>query len=408
MGRPRLLFLGQALPYPPDGGVSIRMYHTLRILAGTFEVTALLFYRRTIRDPSAVSSARKALSALASVQAFPIPQEESRIRWFWDHLRSVASNSAYTRYVYASQAFGTALDRALSATRFDVAHMDSLDLVAYLPRIGGIPVFCSHHNVESSLLRRRAVSLKPLGRQYLRHQAALIEREEREWLGRVDVNIAVSEADASALRALAPGARVEVLPNGVDTEYFAPHDGPGGGGIVSVGGTSWHPNLDGLEFLTADILPRIRKSRPDTDAVWVGRATASQRKAYARRGIELTGYVEDVRPFLRAAACFVAPLRFGGGTKLKILDAWAMGKAIVATPAACEGLEARDGENILIRSDPGAFSEAVVRVLEDDPLRRKLEQNARRTAEGTYSWRTIGQEMTRLYREFVNRTAGAA
>jgi polysaccharide biosynthesis protein PslH len=122
---------------------------------------------------------------------------------------------------------------------------------------------------------------------------------------------------------------------------------------------------------------------------------------YAQRRVALTGHVDDIRPYVGSAACYVVPLRIGGGTRLKILDAWAMGKAVVSTSVGCEGLDAADGQNILIRDDPAAFAAAVLMVLRDSGLRAALERNARATAEQKYSWTVIGEKMRRVYGEVL-------
>jgi glycosyltransferase involved in cell wall biosynthesis len=272
--------------------------------------------------------------------------------------------------------------------------MDSLDLAAYLPSLRDLPVVCVHHNVESLLLRRRARAERRAWRRwYVDLQGKLVERKERHWCGKVALNIAVSEVDRQLLARLAPNGRFAVVPNGVDTDEFQPARGREGG-LVCVGGLGTLANRDGLDFLCEDILPIVRQSYPNITAQWVGRATEQDRKQYKEQfDTELTGYVDDVRSYVADAACYVVPLRVGGGTRLKILDAWAMGKAVVSTSVGCEGLDARDGENILIRDSPNEFAKAVAEVLADPGLRNRLGAAARRTAEQEYSWRVIGEQM---------------
>ncbi len=400
--RPKLLFLCQTLPFPPDGGVQIRTYNVLRLLARTFDVTALCFYRTgTCPTEGAVGAAVAGLEALpgvAGVEAFPIPQEHSRPRLAWDHLRSVASRRAYTVFSYESAAYRARVEELLRTRRFDLVHVDSLDLSGYLPLLRGTPVVCVHHNVESALLRRRADNESSTPRRrYVALQADLLEAEERRWCGRMALNVAVSEEDRRRFGRLAPGAPFTVVPNGVDTDTFRPASVPQAG-VVFVGGYSWYPNRDALVHFAEDVLPLLRAQVPGVAVHWVGRAPDEVRREYRERhGMELTGYVEDIRPTVQAAACYVVPLRVGGGTRLKILDAWAMGKAVVSTSVGCEGLDARDGENILVRDDPAEFAAAVRRVLEDETLRARLGEGARRTAEEVYEWEVIGRSMTREY-----------
>jgi glycosyltransferase involved in cell wall biosynthesis len=138
----------------------------------------------------------------------------------------------------------------------------------------------------------------------------------------------------------------------------------------------------------------------DEPVTWIGRAPQPVRRDYEKKyGIQLTGYVDDIRPLVQAAACYIAPLRAGGGTRLKILDAWAMGKAVVSTAVGCEGLDARDCDNILIRDTADGFADAIRNVLGDKALRARLGVGARRTAEKKYDWEVIGRPMLDRYRE---------
>jgi glycosyltransferase involved in cell wall biosynthesis len=412
--RPRLLLLVQTLPFPPDGGVHIRTFHVIRLLSRMFDITALCFYRRAERPrPEDVAASLDGLRPFARVEAFPIPQEHDPARLVWDHLRSVATGNAYTWYAYDSDPVRRRVSALVAEERFDLVHIDSLDLACYLPLVRAIPTVCAHHNVESALMRRRASAERSRVRgAYLAHQAALLERLERRWSGGMALNVTVSPNDQRELERLAPGAAVVQVPNGVDVEAFHPTDDTGETGVVSVGGINWFPNRDALAYFSADILPRLRAIVPGASMSWVGRAEADERAEYrARYGVELTGYVEDIRPVVQSAACFVVPLRVGGGTRLKILDAWAMGKAVVSTSVGCEGLEAIDGENILIRDTPDGFAAAVADVLCDASLRVRLGCAGRATVERTYSWEVIGEGMLAAYAALLPgafRAAGAS
>jgi glycosyltransferase involved in cell wall biosynthesis len=401
--RPSLLFLCQTLPFPPDGGVSVRTYNVLRLLAREFTITALCFYRRAERSsPEAVSQSVRGLSRFAHVEAFPIPQEHSRVRLLADHSQSLVRLEAYTRWTYESREYRARIASHLAAGQVNLVHMDSLDLAGYLPLLAGVPVVCTHHNVESLLLRRRALAERtPWRRAYLRLQSAWVEKLERYWCGRVALNIAVSEPDRQKFVRIAPRARFSIIPNGVDVDAIRPMPGPQEG-VVFVGGSGWFPNRDALEYFSKEILPLVRAGGTNPVVRWVGRSSESDRQYYARHDrIDLTGYVEDVRPIIAGAACYVVPLRVGGGTRLKILEAWAMGKAVVSTSIGCEGLEATDGENILVRDTPVEFAKAVRDVMLDSALRERLGQAARTTAERRYGWSAIGAELNRLYLPLV-------
>jgi glycosyltransferase involved in cell wall biosynthesis len=370
----------------------------MRLLARTFDVTALCFYRRATRPTDAqVRAGIAGLGELAEVEAFPIPQENSRARLFVDHARSVLTGNAYTRFAYSSRDFASRLKELIGEKQFDLVHMDSLDLSAYLPLLNGLPVVCTHHNVESSLLRRRSRAEGGLKGLYVGHQAELTEKEERAFVPEFALNVTVSENDRAELAKLAPSARIAVVPNGVDTQVFTPENREQDG-LVFVGGHSWLPNREAMSHFAAEILPLVNKQCGHVPVTWVGRAPESVIREYTTKfGFHMTGFVDDIRPFVRSAACYVVPLLTGGGTRLKILDAWSMGKAVVSTSVGCEGLAAVDGENILIRDEPAAFADAVRAVLSDETLRQRLGANARKIAEQTYDWDIIGKTMTADY-----------
>src|SRR6185312_8703800 len=220
--RPKLLFLSQTLPFPPDGGVKIRTYNVLKQLATAFDIVALCFYRaKAAGFNQQVDAALVGLGEFARVEAFPIPQEHSRPRLLRDHVQSLLSARVYTAFAYRSPRFRARLVQLLHEERFDLAHADSLDLSDYFPLIEGVPVVCVHHDAQSVLLRRRADRYRtPWNRWYLSHQAELMRREESWWCPPVALNVAVSETDQDALKTVAPAGRFTVVPNGVDLEYF--------------------------------------------------------------------------------------------------------------------------------------------------------------------------------------------
>ena len=410
--RPRLLFLCQTVPFPPDGGVWIRTYNVVRLLARRFELTMLCF-ERAVASKQGFSENGNAeeLRRYGLVEVFEIPQRHSGLRFVKDHASSLIRRRVFTRYLYESGSFRRRLSHLLREQRFDLVHVDSLDLSGYLPMLMGRPVICVHHNVESQLLRRRAtLEASWLRRRYSSVQARLMEAEDRAWCPRVTLNVAVSPDDRTLLGTIAPSARCEVVPNGVDTEYFRPVPATAPGGeriIVCVGGTNWLPNRDALLHFCADILPLIRRRAPGVKVMWIGACSDADRQRFASEyGVELTGYVPDIRPLVHKAGCYVVPLRLGGGTRLKIVDAWAMGKAVVSTSVGCEGLATRPGENILVADSDEDFAAATLRVLSDSALQSSVGASGRRTAEMAYSWEAIAAPMEALYLNVLEASVG--
>jgi len=404
MRRPPLLFLSQCLPFPPHSGVTNRTYHILRELAREFEVTLLAFSRRNHQaDAASRARAAEGLRAVGVRVREPvtIPSEQSRPAWIATHSKSIASGRPYIYYEYSSPVFAHQLSQAL-ADRPALIHIDSLDLYRWLDHLADIPAACTHHSIESELLRLRAGRMGSPGRAcYLRLQADLVERVERRYCPKLALNVMVSDLDARRLLTLAPGSRTLTVPNGVDTAAMQPLPdvSPVPGRVLFLGPTYMFPNRDAVDFFLGQVWPAVRGRRPDATFHLVGRNSDGDRASYMTNpGVTCNGSVPDVRPHLAAAECCVVPIRVGGGTRLKILDAWAMGKAVVSTTTGCEGLANRDGGNILIRDDPAAFADAVLDVLNGTDLRQRLAVAARRTAVEIYDWRRIGATIREGYR----------
>jgi glycosyltransferase involved in cell wall biosynthesis len=399
--------LAQCLPYPPSSGVRSRTFHILQELQREFAVTLLPFSRRNHQPrPADRDEARAALRQVIPDVGLPIPipSEESRLRRVWDHARSVLRRRPYTYYEYRSAAFRRQLRETLERHTPALVHLDSVDLHGSLDDLPSVPVACTHHDIEPQLLRLRAERTPGLLAGYLRHQADLVEGLIRDLCPRLDLNVMMSAVDAERLRALAPGATTFVAPNGVDAEYFHPRPDvrPREGALMFLGPTYQFANRDAVEYLLADIFPSVRARRAGATLTLVGgNAEADRARFAAQDGVACAGQVDDVRPYLAAAACSVVPIRVGGGTRLKILDAWAMGQAVVSTSVGCEGLQAIDGENILIRDTPSEFADAVVAVLGDAALRTRLGAAARATVEATYTWRRIGASLRDAYQRVM-------
>lgn len=401
--KPHLLFLGQKLPWPLDSGARIRTYHLLRELAQDFAITGLFFHRIGDSPASAVQIPGE-LAALGSFDAVPIPQETSRLRLVWDHVRSIVQRRPYTVYVYRSRGFEKRLETLLGSGPWQLIIADSLDLSGWFGLLDARLLVCGHHDVESAQLEKRAtVEPRWWKRNYIKWQARRMHEEERRWCPRVALNLMVSEPDRRRLATMV-GGRYAVIPNGADIEAQATTP-ESVSGCLFVGSSSWLPNRDAMEFFVRDILPSLQQRVPNVAVTWVGNVTGRDRRELEGSGIRLSGYVDDVRPWIVPAACCIVPLRAGSGTRLKILEAWAFGKAVVSTTVGCEGLEAVDGENILVRDDPVAFAGAVAQVLEEPSLRDRLGENGRRTVERRYDWRVIGRHL-RTELEALNSVVG--
>lgn len=384
-------------------GARIRTHSLLTQLARHFELAGLCFYR----TGSVAETPKQRIDELRSIgpfEAFPVPETRRRSRTVADHVRSLVSSRPYTVYLYDSSEYAGRLTALVSEGHWDLVLVDSLDLSGILGSLDLRRTICAHHDIESQQLERRAaIESTSWRRRYIERQARLMAAEERRWCPEVALNLTVSETDRARLEAAA-GGRYLVVPNGVDLDATSEAAGHGSGAVF-VGPGSWLPNRDAMRFFCGQILPAIRETAPDLGVTWVGRIDGADREWFEQQGVRLTGYVPDVRPWVRDAACAIVPLRAGTGTRIKILEAWGLGKAVVSTAIGCEGLAAADGENILVRDDPREFARAVVELERDPGLRRRLGENARRTVERYYDWRRIGEELAAEMKRMIAERA---
>jgi glycosyltransferase involved in cell wall biosynthesis len=379
-------------------------------LQRAFDVSLVAFSRRNHQpNLQAQDSAAAALRVALTEVYPPIPlvSEWSRSRKAMIHASSVVTRKPYIFFEYGNKRFGSEIQAALRNSAPDLVHLDSLDLYRWRAMLPNVPTTCTHHSIESELLRHRARHIgNPLAAVYLRHQANLLERVERQICGQFDVNVMTSELDADRLRALVPNARTAAVPNGVDVDFFRPTTANNeiDGRVVFLGPTYMFPNRDGVEFFLDSIWPSVVKHVPDASFHLLGKNSEADKMVFEKHpGVSCQGYVPDIRPHFAAAQCSVVPLRVGGGTRLKILDAWSMGKAVVSTSIGCEGLETVDGRNILIRDDAKGFADAVVQILSDAELRKRLGHEGRSTVENHYAWQIIGSRLSSLYMELIER-----
>lgn len=217
---------------------------------------------------------------------------------------------------------------------------------------------------------------------------------ERRFFGRSDRVLFVSERDANVFSSLCPGVPVSIVNNGVDTEFFQPSGGsPDSHAVIFEGNLGFAPNADGVLFFLRKILPLIRLEEPSVEFWIVGADPPHEIGDFASEHIHITDFVEDVRPFVDRASVFVCPLRKGAGIKNKVLQAWSMAKPVVATKASVGGLRVREGENIVVRSDPAGFAQAVIELIRNPEKRTALGQNARQTVIREYTWQRKAAEL---------------
>lgn len=401
--RPTLLFVSQALPHPPVTGGTQRTFNVLRELEKGFRVFLLSLSRRAHQEGAEERRAAEAALAEDVTRVFPsvpYPSERSAVTRAANHLRSLATGRAYSYYQHGPAAFRWAFADALEDVRPDLLHFDSIDLHPLAESHLDVPKVCTHHDVESLLLQRRGErSAGPLA-WYLRYQARRMREVERRYAPTFDLNVTMSAVDRDRLKEIAPGSRVLEVPNAVSLDAFPD---PGEveerpDTVIFVGPTSMFANRDAVAFLLEEIWERVRRARPSARLELVGRNREGERERFARvPGVHPLGQVKELHPHLASAACSLIPIRVGGGTRIKMLESWAMGRAVVTTSLGGEGLAVEDGVNALVRDDPGGFADAVVEVLRDPDQRAALGRAGRMTVERRYSWDSVGRTLRGAY-----------
>ena len=395
----RLLFVTSRLPFPPLEGHQLRSWHLLRAAARRHEVHLLCLQRPEDGEP------RPELRAVAtSVTCVPLPPLHDLRNALHAGARSLLHGEPAIFARYDNAALRRAFRDCVAGV--DAVHLDILAIAGLRDLVpDGMPLVLNEHNVESQLLHARSgIEASRPRRALLRWQAAAAERFERAACEGATRVLSCSRDDAARLQALAPRARIEVVPNGVDLQAFpsfAEHE-PVGRSLVFVGQMGWFPNRDGIAWFLQDVMPRLRDAR----LVVIGKRGAMEPPPALAGAVEFTGFVDDMKPRVRDAAVYVVPLRAGSGTRLKILEAMAMGKAIVSTRIGAEGIGLRHGETALLADGAEEFAAAVEQVLGDPALRRRLGHAAREMAERDYGWDAIGQRLLEVYDEaFAIRAA---
>jgi len=402
----RVLQFAPRVCWPLDTGAKLRNYHLARVLAQRARVTLLAFSDHGVRleqSPPEFQNVYETITTSERGSAYTLAKV---VRGLWGRTPLPVLN-------YTTESMKKALARVLSEKDFDVVQVESIHLMAYLPILRAAKkqslVICDWHNIESDLMRRYSEREPNLLRQaYAGKTARLMSEFERRATHEFDAHIVVSAKDADALRAFNHDARIFVIENGVDTDYYADAQienaatatPPGKNRIVFVGSMDYHANIDGAVNFAREAWPRLRERQPDLIFTIVGRDPAPEVRELARiPGVEVTGTVADVRPFYREAIAAVVPLNVGGGSRLKILEAMAAGVPVVSTTLGAEGLAVQSGKNILIADSNAQLVEAIVNLVENESRHQHLKTAGRALISDRYDWSRLGAALFAAYEE---------
>lgn len=371
---------------PLDTGGKIRSFNLLKELARNHDVTFFTFY------PAHAGDVHETLKQhFSQVVYLPVAMPAQRgIGEALAYARNLLTRSPYSLSKYDVQAAADSLRSLLSSQKFDILICDFLFSAPIIPWNFPVPKILFTHNVETEIWRRHCqVARNPIWKAVTWREFRTMERAEQEYLLKADHVLTVSGHDQKLFEAFLDPDRITVIPTGVDLDFFRPGPPPNfATRLVFTGSMDWMPNEDAISYFAKEILPLIRLKVSDASLWVVGRRPSPRLQALAKEvhGIHVTGAVDDIRPFVWDAAVYVVPLRVGGGTRIKIFEAMAMGKAVVSTPVGAEGLPVVNEGNVLLAESADAFASQTIRLLQDSNKRMSLERAARDLVEKNFGW----------------------
>jgi len=392
-GNLKILFLCPQPLWPVNTGARLRNFHLANALCAHAEVTILqAIHPADPLPPLPPNSFQNVLSAARGKSYTP-----------WNVLRGIKGPIPVTVLNYASKDIERGLREALQATAFNAVQIESIHMAPYLKIIRqqtpAATVVLDWHNVESELIRQYAASTtNPVKKFIAARTSTLLYQMEQEALKSFSAHTVVSELERDKLVKRAPQARVHVIPNGVDTAAFAHHGTAAASRtLLFVGSMDYHANSEAVLWFCHEIWPQIAAEFPSLNFKIVGRNPPQSVKDLASDRIIVTGTVDNVQPYYHEAFSVLVPLRVGGGTRLKILEAMAAGVPVISTRLGAEGIAAEDGKQILLAETPAEIAAAVRSLLRDPGLTSSLRDSARTLVETQYDWRILGQKLAALY-----------
>lgn len=406
----KLLFVTPYLPSPPVYGGQRRIHGLITRLAERHEVSiASLAYSRDDYE-HAISLTREYCREVIVVPEtwHRVDGKQKRMR----QIMSLLSSRSWEDVLYRRPKLRALLDAHLAQHDYDAIIVEFSFMGCYTLRRPGARrplLILDEHNIEYDLLRRTADATGFARKVFQGINWRKLRREEVKLWRAYDGVSAVSTRDRDIVRAEAPSAKTAVVPNGVDTEFFVPNPQlpPVRGTLLFFGAMNYYPNTDAAVFFVNEVIPRIVAQRPDVELRIVGAIGEGAVPALAGPNVNIVGFAEDIRVEIARAAVVIAPLRIGGGTRLKILEAMSMAKAVVATRIGAEGIDVRDEHDILLADDPADQAAAILRLLDEPGVAERIGSAARKTVLSAYGWEASAAKLERFIEERLAATSEA-
>ena len=395
-----ILFIVPRLPWPLDTGGRLRTFNLFKQLSKIAKMHMVSFSFES-RD----EEWKKEIEKLG-VRVTLVPAQEST---FFQRAWNIAFRTLpHSIIKYNMPLMKATLENLSKTEHFDVVHIDHIHMAHYNECFKGIPCFLDAHNVEYKIWERCGeVEPMVIKKLLFGQQSSKMRTYEAKKTKEFKGVFTCSSDDQKILSDITfGGVPIYVIPNGVDTDFNSPDPDQGKEeeAIVFTGAMDWLPNEDAITFFCSQILPLIWQKKGSVKFYAVGKNPSPIIKDLAQRDprVIITGRVDDVRPYIRRSRVSIVPLRIGGGTRLKILEAMALSKTIVSTSIGAEGIEYTDGKNILIGDSPQDFADKVLLVLNDPQKSREIGIEARKFVCGKYDWNIIGQKLKTIYEESIH------
>ena len=398
-----ILFLAPRFPLPADTGGKIRTWNILKQLHKQADIHLVCFTFDRQDHKLAIDLKKDGIEVtLVPITDLNVIQKVLMVAF---HRFPVSIAKYYLK------SMTNVLQGVCKNDRFDAVHVDHLHMAHYLECFNGIPCVIDEHNVEYKILERCAnVEKSFIKRKIFENQTLKMKKFEAKNVNKFSSYLAVSKDDKGLLDQLGGEHHLgHVIPNGVDTEFFDFSElkiqSKLEDALVFTGSMDWFPNSDSVLYFIEDILPLIWEKRPEVTFYIVGKNPPENLMDYARKDkrIVFTGRVDDVRIFVQKSKIFVVPLRIGGGTRLKILEAMSMAKAVISTSIGAEGIAYSEDKDIVLADDPKMFAEKVITLLDDQEQRDSLGKNGRNLVLEKYDWNIIGKTLRGVYEKITEK-----
>lgn len=395
----RILIINDGSPYPIVSSEAVRIYNLILRLAREHEV-----WLATLAYSSKEAEGARCMKKICEGVEVAVYRQRHPLAHLPALMRNAIVGIPTELIFHQSKELAYKINLLTSSIDFDVIQIEHSYMAPYLnalPSDASCKRILVFRNVVFDQYDRIfRVDWRPIKKLRALIFSAMMRRWEPTYAQCFDRCIALSNADRSLLLEANPNLKIDIVPNGTDTQFHQPLALPKNlSSLLFVGSMSYTANVDAVIYFCQDILPLIREKVNHVDVWIVGKDPLPEVKRLNGNGIRVTGRVEDVVPYYQQSTISVVPLRAGSGTRLKILEAMALGRPVVSTSLGCEGLDVEDGKHLLIADTPEQFAESTARLLNDQDLYQQVRSNARELVENYYDWDVIARKLVDIYRE---------